>query len=120
MQLTLPYPPSVNQAYRVFRNRSIMSEAGRQYRRIGHDMIAAQRGAQEALAGFLEVIVELYPKDKRRRDIDNPLKALFDLMTHAGVWLDDSQVKRLHVIMHDAGHDMRGLCRVTVNPTNGS
>jgi len=33
----------------------------------------------------------------RRRDIDNYNKALFDALTHAGIWEDDSQIKRMLV-----------------------
>ncbi|WP_134871266.1 RusA family crossover junction endodeoxyribonuclease, partial [Cronobacter sakazakii] len=43
------------------------------------------------------VEITLYPPDARRRDIDNYNKALFDALTHAGVWEDDSQVKRMLV-----------------------
>ncbi|AMO47598.1 Crossover junction endodeoxyribonuclease rusA [Enterobacter sp. FY-07] len=43
------------------------------------------------------VEIILYPPDARRRDIDNYNKALFDALTHAGVWEDDSQVKRMLV-----------------------
>ncbi|EHH4631919.1 RusA family crossover junction endodeoxyribonuclease [Escherichia coli] len=33
----------------------------------------------------------------RIRDLDNYNKALFDVLTHVGVWEDDSQVKRMLV-----------------------
>jgi crossover junction endodeoxyribonuclease RusA len=42
------------------------------------------------------VEILLYPPDNRR-DIDNYTKGLFDALTHAGVWEDDSQVKRMLV-----------------------
>jgi len=45
--------------------------------------------------GALEVKVTLCPPDKRRRDEDNFAgKALFDALTKAGVWGDDSQIRR--------------------------
>jgi crossover junction endodeoxyribonuclease RusA len=43
------------------------------------------------------VEIILYPPDARRRDIDNYNKALFDALTHAGIWEDDSQVQRMLV-----------------------
>jgi len=43
------------------------------------------------------VEITLFPPDERSRDIDNYNKALFDALTHAGVWEDDSQVKRMLV-----------------------
>jgi len=39
----------------------------------------------------------LFMPDRRKRDIDNTLKALLDALTHAGVWLDDSQVVDLRI-----------------------
>ena len=74
-------------------------------------------GAQTPLEGDLSLVVDLYPKDRRRRDIDAPLKALLDLLTHANVWHDDSQVKQLIVTMHAPDG---GRCVVRISPTNGS
>lgn len=34
-----------------------------------------------------------FPPDARRRDIDNYNKALFDALTHAGIWEDDSRAE---------------------------
>lgn len=64
---------------------------------IGIVMIAGVR----QLNGDLRVNLTLIPGDKRRRDIDNVLKALLDAMTHARAWSDDSQIKSLHVELLD-------------------
>ncbi len=41
--------------------------------------------------------MKLYPPTKQARDIDNFLKAPFDALTHAGVWGDDKQIKKMDV-----------------------
>lgn len=46
---------------------------------------------------LLQVEIVLFPPDNRIRDLDNYNKALFDALTHAGVWEDDRQVKRMLV-----------------------
>lgn len=45
--------------------------------------------------------MKLYPPDKRRRDIDNYSKAVFDALTHGGFWKDDSQVVRQIIEKHN-------------------
>ena len=44
-----------------------------------------------------DVVLEmtLFPPDRRKRDIDNTFKSLLDALTHAKVWNDDSQVKKI-------------------------
>ena len=49
------------------------------------------------LAGRLAVSMVACPPDRRARDLDNVLKATLDALTHAGVWLDDSQIDLLSV-----------------------
>jgi crossover junction endodeoxyribonuclease RusA len=53
------------------------------------------------LTDDLEITIDLYPPDNRKRDIDNHIKAVFDAMTHSKVWIDDSQIKDLRVRMRD-------------------
>jgi crossover junction endodeoxyribonuclease RusA len=37
----------------------------------------------------------MYPPDKRKRDVDNVLKALLDALRVGGAYSDDSQIGRL-------------------------
>ena len=52
------------------------------------------------ITGPIDVLVNLLPPDKRRRDIENTAKCLLDSLTHAGLWLDDYQISALHMIRH--------------------
>lgn len=99
LSIELPWPPSLNRYYRVFRNRILISRDGRKYRLMAVSRLGGGRGRMK---GRLAVAVDLYPPDNRRRDIDNPLKCLFDSLTHAGVWEDDSQVKDVELHMREA------------------
>jgi crossover junction endodeoxyribonuclease RusA len=93
LTLKVPYPPSVNRMYRVFRNRSILSKAGRDYKRD----IQVAVGIVKRFDGRVRISAWLHPPDKRRRDCDNALKGLLDGLTTSGVWLDDSQLDEIHV-----------------------
>lgn len=98
ISLELPWPPSVN---RIWRNtvvggkpRTLLSKEGRNYRAMVTQLVLAQR-ANRQLGGRLRVDVVAEAPDRRKRDLDNLGKACFDALTHAGVWLDDSQIDRL-------------------------
>jgi crossover junction endodeoxyribonuclease RusA len=52
----------------------------------------------EPMHGDLMVEIIIYPPDKRKRDIDNIKKALFDALQHAGLYEDDSQIVDDHTI----------------------
>ena len=108
MRLTLPYPPSVNTIWRRVGNKTLLSKQGRLYRRnVARHIVGSKR-----FEGRLSVTVDIYPPDRRKRDLDNVLKALFDGITHAGVWEDDSQIDELHVYRRDRVE--HGLCVVEI------
>ncbi|MBQ3808223.1 MAG: RusA family crossover junction endodeoxyribonuclease [Kiritimatiellae bacterium] len=109
VEFDLPWPPSVNNYYRHVGPRVLISRAGRKYR-----MMAVSRLAGfTKLAGRLSLYAELYPPDRRRRDIDNVGgKCLLDSLQAAGLFDDDSQIKELHLKMLDPIED--GLVHVVL------
>lgn len=103
LNIALPWPPSMNHYWRAVPGRGVLVSAeGRQYRQNVYAEVLIQRAAKK-LAGRLAVTIHAYPPDKRRRDLDNMLKATLDALTHAGVWLDDQQIDDLHIVRGAAG-----------------
>lgn len=116
----LPYPPSVNTIWRNVviggRPRTLLSAKGREYRDQVIREIAKFGTGMHKFTGELRVSILLSPPDRRRRDIDNPIKPILDALTHAGVWGDDSQVKSLEIVM--MGVTKGGTAHVTVETLN--
>jgi len=109
MVLILPWPPSANVYYRNVQGKTLISAAGRAYRAAVADQVLIQRGAKQ-LAGRLAVAIVAHVPDRRRRDLDNLLKSTLDSLTHAGVWLDDSQIDSLRIERGPVG----GMLKVSV------
>lgn len=103
MKLTLPFPPSVNTYWRSpnkgpLKGCHLVSARGRKYQSDACAAVIEQlRRLPKPSTALAAVEIILYPPDNRIRDLDNYNKALFDALTHAGVWEDDSQVKRMVV-----------------------
>lgn len=110
IELELPYPPSVNHYYRRVGPRTLISREGRRFRQRVLSVLAAY--ALRPFAGPLAVQVEIYPPDRRRRDIDNVQKSLFDALQHGGVYRDDSQVVRLVIEKCDCVPGGRTIVRI--------
>jgi len=75
----------------------VISDKGLAYRRTICEIIAYS-GSKTCLTGRLGMNIDAYPPDRRRRDLDNILKALLDSMEHAGVYKDDNQIDELSII----------------------
>ncbi|WP_394521681.1 hypothetical protein C1N60_08840 [Pantoea sp. SGAir0184] len=115
MKLTLPFPPSVNTYWRNTRKGVLISASGRSFRSNAlADIMEQLRRMPEPITVNVAVSVILYPPDKRPRDLDNYLKAAFDSLTHAGVWVDDKQIKRFEVEWGPL--TKRGKTEITINP----
>ena len=96
MQLSLPWPPSVNNYWRMAKGRIYISAKGVAYRE-------AVKVLAQGVGCFypdtrLDVAIVANPPDRRRRDIDNLLKCTLDSLEHANIFADDSQVDKLAII----------------------
>jgi len=96
LEIEVPYPPSINHYYRRVGPKTLISRKGRKYRETLAHLLSATGVEQVEGRIFLEI--EMYPPDRRRRDVDNVLKALLDAMQHGGAYEDDSQVDSLWII----------------------
>ena len=99
--LVLPWPPSVNSYYRSVNRgrlagRVLISERGRAYR-VEVQAIVERRG-MNPMQGRLTVYITANPPDRRRRDLDNLLKATLDSIVHGGVIQDDSLIDHLTIV----------------------
>ena len=97
MTLELPWPPSVNHYYRHVGPRVLISREGRIYRETVANRLKASRVRK--FTGSVELQIQLYPPDRRRRDIDNCMKCLLDSLTIGGLYEDDSQIKKMSIEM---------------------
>lgn len=112
IQLLLPWPPSVNNYWHARGNTRYISKAGREFREAVAEECAEQ--GIVGLEGRLAVHVALFPPDKRKRDVDNVLKALLDACEHAGCYESDSQIDELHVVRQAT--EKGGSCTIVILP----
>jgi crossover junction endodeoxyribonuclease RusA len=73
-----------------------ISKAGKEFKAQVSDYVVEYRVPKLGSAR-LEMQVILYPRDKRKQDIDNRIKALWDALGDAGVFDDDEQIDILMV-----------------------
>lgn len=99
LELQLGFPPSVNHYYRHVGHRVLISRGGRMYRQAVCALLASH--GIRPVVGPLDVRLDLYPPDRRKRDAENSQKALLDALQHGGAFIDDSQIKHLDTWMHE-------------------
>lgn len=92
--LTVPYPPSVNSLWRAGRGRVYRSKKYVDWQ----DLCFLELSKQECPKTFtVPVSVELSVgrPDNRKRDLDNLIKPVFDILQKAEILEDDSLVHRI-------------------------
>lgn len=116
MLIELPFPPSMNTYWRNVKGRTLISKKGREYRKAVIDIF--KNYSSPKLTARISVEIDFYPPDRRRRDIDNSLKAPLDALTHAGVWEDDSQIDRLSIYRREVLSKGQGKLLVRISEIN--
>ncbi|ELY4058984.1 RusA family crossover junction endodeoxyribonuclease [Cronobacter sakazakii] len=96
-EFTLPYPPSVNDYWRRGNGITYINKKGREYRRSVQEILQILKLDINTPARLRLRIIANMP-DKRRRDIDNILKAVCDSLEKGGFMQNDSQIDELKVI----------------------
>jgi crossover junction endodeoxyribonuclease RusA len=98
--LELTYPPSSNHYWTHWAEgqavRMAVGSRGMAYR--AEALRAKLENRIKTLEGRLDVQIEFWMPDRRKRDIDNPVKCLFDAFNYAKIWNDDEQVDSFHVL----------------------
>ncbi len=94
--LDLPWPPTVNHYWKGNGAKRFICKAGVEFR--ARVIAAVQSGPARRFTGRLAVSIDAHPPDKRKRDLDNLLKASLDALQHSGLFDDDSQIDRLAIL----------------------
>lgn len=89
----LPWPPSLNHYWRHVGSRTLLSREGREYRQKA--LALRLRLRFDTLLDPIALHVAAFPPDRRKRDLDNLLKALLDALEYAGFFEDDAQIEKL-------------------------
>jgi crossover junction endodeoxyribonuclease RusA len=105
LTLTVPVPPSLNNAYATFKGRRLLSREGRAFKEeVGIEVLFEQRRRIVANVGRwqyskgdrLSLTLELSFPNNRRHDLDNTVKLTSDALS-AALGFDDCVVDVLHV-----------------------
>jgi crossover junction endodeoxyribonuclease RusA len=101
LNFRLEWPPTVNTYWRsTYKHgggvKVLLSEKGRKYKESANIELLKQ-GVKRGITGRVEVLIEAYPPDYRKRDLDNILKPLLDVMEDYGVFENDEQIDVLMV-----------------------
>lgn len=104
--IELPFAPSVNRLWRMGRGKKMYKS------KVYEDwIIVAQQliyiGKHKPILGFYRLTIEAVRPDKRRRDIDNLIKAVSDVLQDTGLIEDDCLCQEVTAKWVKEGPEMR-------------
>lgn len=113
----LPFPPSVNNLFAQARvngkTRRFQSKRYKAWRREAEAHLLWKHSPLPRFTYPVSVGIIIQPPDARRRDADNLVKPLLDLLVRVGMLADDSLVKSIQVVMDRPSNDPCALVRIS-------
>lgn len=113
IELTLPYPPSVNRTLRAVGGRVILSKRYRDWILDAGRAVGEQVDGQPMLQAY-RLWIDATPPDRRARDLDNIIKPTQDLLKRAGVIEDDRYARLIIAMWSDNPPGKPGSLRVRI------
>lgn len=95
--IKLPFPPSANRLWRAGVGKIYRSETYSTWKRSASWIVAEAVRKQGRIMGPYRLRIVAGRPDKRKRDLDNLLKATSDAIVTGGAVDDDSQCQRIEI-----------------------
>lgn len=112
IELTLPFPPSLNAYIRHSRGMHFPTKRAKMFRA---EVAAIVKQARlPKLTQRLQVTITLHPPTRVARDIDNYPKPAMDALQHAGLLADDELIDRM--VIERGAIVKGGMVRVQIVP----
>ena len=90
VSIRIPYPPSTNRIWRQGQGRMHKSQEYKDWLALASWEIRAQLGPKKVITDPFKLTVRVERPDRRKRDLDNLLKPILDLLGHYGLIENDS------------------------------
>lgn len=116
MIIELPFlAPSINQCYYTDKN-SFTRHKSKVYRDFLTRCQYFIKTPEKPFIEEIEVEINLWVPDKRRRDIDNQIKPILDMLVFFKVIQDDSLIQKLHVEKYYRKGDPETVIQIKSTP----
>lgn len=109
VEFVIPYPPSANRYWRVFRGRPTVSAEAKAYKEVVAELVAPLM--ESAWDGPVRLEVAVF-RPRKAGDLSNCLKVLEDALRGI-VFLDDSQTVAIHLARFDDAEYPRAQVHVS-------